>query len=72
MIDFPKYIDTTRMGESIMCYMGYRLEFITSGVFMSLKIVFILANSADPYVAFHMDVHCLPMYPFTGIQNEKY
>ena len=44
--------------------------------FMSLKIVFILANSADPdemppYVAFHQGIHCLPKYLFTSIQDEK-
>ena len=43
---------------------------------MSLKIGFILANSAAPdemlpYAAFHLGLHCLPMYLFTGIQNEK-
>ena len=45
---------------------------------MSLKIVFILANIVEPdellpYAAFHHDLgfHCLPKYPFTGIQNEK-
>ena len=38
---------------------------------------FVLANSADfreipPYVAFHLDIHCLPKYLlFTGIQNKK-
>ena len=37
---------------------------------------FILANSTDPdemlpYAAFHLGLHCLPKYPFTGIQNEK-
>ena len=43
---------------------------------MSLKIAFILANSADPdemppYVAFHLGLHCSPKYLFTSIQNEK-
>ena len=44
---------------------------------MSLKIVFILTNSADPdellpYVSFHLgDLHCLSKYLFTGIQNKK-
>ena len=39
---------------------------------MSVKIVFILANSAypdDPNTAFHLGLHCLPRS--TGIQNEK-
>ena len=33
-------------------------------------------NSADPdemppYAAFHLGLHCLPKYLFTGIQTEK-
>ena len=36
----------------------------------------IIANSADPdemppYAAFHLDLHCLPKYLFTGIENEN-
>ena len=39
-------------------------------VLLSLKTVFILANSADPdkmppYVAFYLGLHCLPKYLFT-------
>ena len=45
-------------------------------VFLSLKIIFILANSKDPdemqlHAAFHLGLHCLPKYLFTGIQDEK-
>ena len=41
-----------------------------------MKIVFILANSADPdemqpYTAFHLSLHCLPKYLLIGIQNGK-
>ena len=41
--------------------------------FLSLKIYFILANSADPdemlpYAAFHLGLHCLPKYLFNVIQ----
>ena len=40
-------------------------------MFHSLKIDFVLANSADPdempyYAAFHLGLHCLPKYPFRG------
>ena len=40
-------------------------RFLNYGVFMSLKIVFILANSEDPdkmppSAAFHLGLHCLP------------
>ena len=43
---------------------------------MSLKIVFILANSASPdemtpYASFHPGLHCLHnKYLFVGMQNE--
>ena len=38
--------------------------------------IYILTNSADPdemphYAAFHLGLHCLRMYIFTGIQNER-
>ena len=44
--------------------------------FLSLKIHFVLANSADPdemqhYVAFHQGLHCLPKYLFRGFQSSK-
>ena len=43
---------------------------------MFLKIVFILANSADPdemplNVAFHLNLHFLSKFLFTSIQSEK-
>ena len=42
----------------------------------SLKIVLVLAKSADPdemqpYAAFHLGLHCLPKYLFRGFQNTK-
>ena len=45
-------------------------------VFLSLKVVSILANSADPdemqhYAAFHLGLHCLPKYPLSGFQHTK-
>ena len=44
-------------------------NFNQNDVFMSLKIVFILAYNADPgemlpYAAFHLGLLCLPSYPF--------
>ena len=43
---------------------------------MSLKIVFILANSRDrgemlPKAEFHLGLHCLPKYMLNHIQNER-
>ena len=51
-------------------------KFLNYDVFIFQKIVFILANSADPDemphdAAFHMGLHSLPKCLFTGIQNEK-
>ena len=42
-------------------------------VFLSLKVILILANDANPdemkhYAAFHLGLHCLPKYPFMGFQ----
>ena len=44
----------------------------TNIAFLSLKIDFVLANSADPgemthLAAFHLGLHCLPKNPFWGI-----
>ena len=43
---------------------------------MSLKIIFILPNSVDPDVtahplAFHLGLHSLPKYPFTGFSTKR-
>ena len=49
---------------------------LINDVYMSLKIVFFVANSADPdemlpYATFHLGINCLPKYLFTCIRNEK-
>ena len=45
-------------------------------VFLSLKIDFVLTNSADPdemghHSTFHLGFHCLPKYPFRGFRFKK-
>ena len=45
-------------------------------IFLSLKVVFVLANSVDTdemkqYAALHLDIHCLSKYPFKGFQYTK-
>ena len=45
--------------------------FLNNCVVLSLKIILMLANSADidemeHYAAFHLGLHCLPEYPFRG------
>ena len=47
-------------------------NFLNYDVFLSLRVVLNLANSADPdkmlYAAFHVGLHCLLKYPFRGFQ----
>ena len=64
------------MGLSIMYFKESQVEYSKLWLFLYLKVLFILANSADPYemqhfAAFHMDLHCLPTYPFRGFQYKK-
>ena len=64
---FPLHIDTIRMELSILYSKGSQVEISKLWLFMSLKIVFISAISADPdemtpYEAFHLGLHCLPKY----------
>ena len=45
-------------------------------LFLSLKVVLILANSADPdemqhIAAFHLGLHCFPKYLFRGFPAYK-
>ena len=58
--------------------MGLIAHFVSNGVtglncdvFLSLKAILILSNSADSdemqrYTSFHLALHCLPKYPFRG------
>ena len=47
---------------------GSQVDFLNNDVYLSLKIVLIFANSADPDVMprSHLGLHFLPMYPFRG------
>ena len=61
-MDFPIHIIAKCMDLSILYLMGH------INIFLYVKIVFIIANSADRdemthYVAFHLGLHCLPKYP---------
>ena len=62
---YPIDIDTISMELSLWCFdeLPFKMS-IKQWVFLSLKIVFILANSEDPdemppYVAFHLGLHSL-------------
>ena len=61
------------MELSILYFKGSPVKI---SVFLSVKIAFILANSAytdemPPYAAFHLGHHCLLKYLFAIIQNAK-
>ena len=52
--------------------------FLNYDVFLSMEVVLILENSAEPdkmqnYAAFHLALHCLPNYPLrvSSIQRVK-
>ena len=52
---------------------GHLYNFLNYDVFLSLKVVLILANSAEPnemqhYAAFHLGLHYLPKYLFRDFQ----
>ena len=54
---------------------GFRLYF-SKKVFFCLKIFFTFTNSADSdemqhYAAFHLGLHCLQKYLFSGFLNTK-
>ena len=58
-MDFPITFDTFKSGWAIVYIEGSQHNFPNNSIFLSLKIVFVLANSADPdemphYVAFHL------------------
>ena len=64
-MDFLLHIDTISMELPIVYFKGSQEEFLNHDVFLSLKVVLFLANSADPdemqhNAAFHLGLHCLP------------
>ena len=66
-MDFPIHIGTI----SMCTFCGHKYTFLNYDAFLYLKLVLILANSADPdemqhYAAFHLGLRCLPKYPFRG------
>ena len=68
-MDFPIHSDTLSMGLPIVHFKGSQVEFSIFDVLLSLKVVLILANSAEAdemqhFAAFHLGLHCLPKYPF--------
>ena len=52
-MDFPILIDTVSMVLSIVYFKGSHVEFLYYNVFLSLKVVLIVGNSADPEEMLH-------------------
>ena len=77
LMNFPVHIDTISM-DLLILYLWESQGQISKFLYisLSLKIAYILANSADPdemppKATFHLVRHCLPQYLFISIQNEK-
>ena len=65
LINYSKHIDTISMEVSILQFKGLSFIFLLNGVHLSLKIDFILTNSADsdemsPYATFHLSLTVCP------------
>ena len=76
LMDYTILIDTIRMELSILYFKGLSVKSSIKWCISVHEDWFISANSADPdemppYAAFHLGLHCLSKYLFTGIQNEK-
>ena len=72
-MDFPIHSDTICLGLPVVYFKRSQVEFLNFQVFLSLKVVLVLASSADSdemqhYAAFHLGSHCLPKYPLRGFQ----
>ena len=75
-MELPIKFDTVKSGWSIVYIEGSQVIISKNIEFLSLKIDFVLANSADPdemphYAAFHLGLHCLPKYMFLGFLVHK-
>ena len=73
-MDFPMIV---KYGWSIVYIEGLQV-IISKKCYISQKIDFVLANSADPDetlhdLAFHQGLHCMPNYPLEGlpVQSSK-
>ena len=72
-MEFAIKFDTVKSGWSIVYIEGYNLKIY---IFLSRKIYFVLASSADPDemphdAAFLLGLHCLPNFPFRGFWYTK-
>ena len=59
---------TVNSGWAIVYIKGLLFK---KNVFLSLKMDFIVAYSADPDATFHLGLHCLLKYSFRGFWSTK-
>ena len=69
LIDSSFWFDTINLEWFIVYIEGLHVIFCKQIVILSLKIIFVLANSVDPNemphnAAFHLGLHCMPKHIF--------
>ena len=75
-MDSSFWIDTINLGYTIVHIKGCRVIIFKKYCILLSEDLFTFTNSVDPdemqhYAAFHLDLHCLPKYPFRGFQYTK-
>ena len=72
-MEFSIKFDTVKPGWPIVYIKGSQIIISKNIIFLSLKMIdqFCLNQQCRPdemqhYAAFHLDLHCLPKYPFSG------
>ena len=74
-MDSSFWFYTVHLGWSIVYIEGLQVILFKNIIFISLKIDFVLANSAEPdemphYAAFHLGLYCLPKYLLSWMKVE--
>ena len=69
--------DAVKLGWSIVYIEGLQDIISKNIIYLSLRINFVLANSADLeempcYAAFHWSLPCFPKYPLRGFWSSKF
>ena len=75
-MDFPIQINAIRIGLSIIYFKGSWVRISKLCCISVPEDCYDIAKSVDPdemqhSAAFHLDLHCLPKYPFRGFQHTK-
>ena len=58
-MDFPIHIDTISMGLPIVYFKGSKVKLLIYDVSLSMKVVLILANSAEPRMKCSIMLHSI-------------